>query len=367
MYRFYFFTLFAVSGLFIRGQAQVTPENPGDLPALKTVYRDFFLVGVAVGPGNLAGDESELILQQFNSLTAENVMKMGPIQPEENRFNWEPADRIVEFAQEHGLKMRGHTLCWHNQTPKWLFADESGAQVDKETLLARLKAHIQAVVGRYKGKVYAWDVVNEVIDDHPGQFYRQSPWYSIIGEEYIAKAFEYAHEADPDALLFYNDYNSVNPVKRDKIYAMLKRLLEAGVPVHGMGMQGHWSAFEPNETDLRAAIEKYASLGLQIQITELDVSIYAAEAGRRDLMPGEKQEFTPELERKQLEQYRMFFQVFREYKQHISSVTFWNVSDRRSWLDHFPVRGRKNYPLLFDRDLKPKKAFWEVVRFLSGD
>ena len=338
-------------------------DQPAGQKTLKGAYEDYFPIGVSVGPRNLSGDESELILRQFAGLTAENVMKMGPIHPEEDRFNWEPADRIADFARGHGLKLRGHTLCWHNQTPGWLFVDEKGEEVSKAVLLARLKAHINAVAGRYKGRVYAWDVVNEVIDDNPEKFYRESPWYRICGEEFIAKAFEYAHEADPDALLFYNDYNAVDPEKRDKIHEMLKKLLDAGVPVHGMGIQGHWSVFEPNDANLRAAIEKYASLGLQVQITELDISIYPAEDQRRDPVPDENQTFTQELEQKQMEQYDMIFRVFRDYRKVITGVTFWNISDRRSWLDNFPVRGRKNYPLLFDKDLQPKKAFWKVVNF----
>jgi endo-1,4-beta-xylanase len=311
----------------------------------------------------LKGPEAALILKHFNSLTAENAMKMGPIHPEENRYNWAPADAIVSFAQEHSLRMRGHTLCWHNQTPDWLFVDQDGNTVSKEVLLQRLKAHITEVVTRYKGKIYAWDVVNEVIDDNDSKFYRESKWYSICGDEFIAKAFEYAHEADPDALLFYNDYNTENAGKRERIYKLVKQLMDAKVPIHGVGLQGHWSIYEPSETALRASIEKFASLGLKVQITELDVSVYPLEHSRREPRPGEPNKLTPEMEQKQLEQYTMFFKVFREYKNAITGVTFWNVSDKHSWLDSFPVPGRKNYPLLFDQDLQPKKAYWAIVKF----
>jgi len=330
---------------------------------LKEYYKNYFPVGVAIAPQNVNGPEAELILKHFNSITAENAMKMGPIHPEENRFNWEPADQIVNFAVNNGRKMRGHTLCWHNQTPPWLFTDKDGKDVSKEVLLQRLKDHITSVVSRYKGKIYAWDVVNEVIDDDNSKYFRDSKWYSICGEEFIAKAFEYAHAADPDALLFYNDYNTENPGKRDRIYKMVKQLIDAKVPIHGIGLQGHWSIYEPSEKELRASIEKFSALGLKIQITELDVSVYPSEHGRREPRPNESSTFTPEMEQKQLEQYTMFFKVFREYKDAITGVTFWNVSDKRSWLDNFPVRGRKNYPLLFDQNLQPKKAFLEVVKF----
>lgn len=330
---------------------------------LKDYYENYFPVGVAVSPRSLEGEEADLIRTHFNSLTAENVMKMGPIHPEENRYNWEPADRIVAFAQENNMLMRGHTLCWHNQAPRWIFKDAEDDTVSKEVLLQRLKDHITEVVTRYKGKVYAWDVVNEVIDDNNSKYYRESMWYKICGDEFIAKAFEWAHAADPDAKLFYNDYNTENPNKRDKIYVMLKKLIEAGVPIHGVGLQAHWHLDDPTEQELRNSIEKFSSLGLEIQITELDVSVYPGESGRREKREDETGEFTPEMELKQMALYKMVFEVFRDQRDKITSVTFWNVSDRYSWLDNFPVRGRKNHPLLFDANLQPKKAYWEVVNF----
>lgn len=339
-------------------------QVPGPLEkGLKDYYKDFFPIGTAVSPQVLKDSTGKLILRHFNSLTAENVMKLGPIHPEENRYNWGPADEIVNFGQANGLKMRGHTLCWHNQVPDWLFKDVQGKPVTKEVLLKRLKDHITLVVTRYKGKIYAWDVVNEAIDDDSSRYYRDSPWYKICGEEFISKAFEYAHEADPNALLFYNDYNTERPAKRDKIYRLLKQLIDAKVPIHGVGLQGHWSIKEPNEKTLRQSIEKFSTLGLQIQITELDVSVYPGEQGRRDKRPEESDVLTPEMEQMQLEQYKMFFRVLRDYRKAITGVTFWNVSDQHSWLDNFPVRGRKNHPLLFDQQLRPKKAYWEVVKF----
>ncbi len=334
------------------------PEDPDSLKGLKHYYAGYFPVGVAVTPSSLAGSQAELINQHFNSLTAENVMKPGPIHPEENRYSWENADLIVNYALAHGMKVRGHTLLWHKQVPSWIFRDASGNTVSKEVLLARLKDHITTVVSRYKGKVYAWDVVNEALDDSDSRFYRDTEWYRICGEEYIEKAFRWAHEADPDALLFYNDYNTEFPGRRDKVYTLVKSLLEKGVPIHGIGLQGHWNIVNPSEKDLRDALAKYSSLGLTLQITELDVSVY-----RSDETNPSDNVFTPEREQKQLEKYKMIFRVFRDYKDAISGVTFWNVSDRNSWLDNFPVRGRKNYPLLFDNNLQPKKAYWEVVKF----
>ncbi len=332
-------------------------------PTLKDAYKNYFPMGVAVGPRNLVGPEADLIRQQFNSLTPENAMKMGPIHPEENRYYWNDADAIVDFARQNNLKIRGHNLCWHQQTPNWLFTDAGGKTVSKTVLLKRLKDHITEVVTRYKGKIYQWDVVNEAIDDNNQKFLRESPWSQICGEDFIASAFIYAHEADPNAQLFYNDYNTEQPGKRDRIYTLLKKLIDANVPIHGVGLQGHWSLTEPTETALRDAIDKFSSLGLKVQITELDISVHPSGPNRTDKRPDESNAFTPDMEQKQREQYRKVFAVFREKRKQLTGVTFWNVSDKHSWLDDFPIRGRKNYPLLFDANLKPKKAFYEVVVF----
>ncbi|HEV7331597.1 MAG TPA: endo-1,4-beta-xylanase [Flavisolibacter sp.] len=347
-------------------QLQSTSSHQAETqaPALKDVYKDHFSIGVAVSPQALKTDEAGLILQHFNSVTAENAMKMGPIHPRENEYNWAGADSIVAFAQRNGLKVRGHTLVWHNQTPSWLFVDKDGNTVSKDILLQRMKDHITAVVSRYKGKIYAWDVVNEAISDKRDEYLRPSKFLEIIGEEYIAKAFQWAHEADPDAQLFYNDYNEINPVKREKMYRLVKSLKDAGVPIHGVGLQAHWAVNEPSRDQLDATLKQFADLGLKMQITELDVSIYPKEHDARERNPEDANTvYTAEREQQQEAIYKMSFEAFRKYKDAISGVTFWNISDRYSWLDNFPVRGRKDYPLLFDKDLKPKKAFWQVVKW----
>lgn len=342
---------------------QTAANYQTDLRGLKDFYKNYFSIGVAVGKRNLSGPEAELIKKQFNSITAENAMKMGSLQPFEGKFNWTEADSIVSFAIKNGIKIRGHNLCWHEQAPNWLFIGKDGKEVTKEVLLQRLKTHIDAVVGRYKGKIYAWDVVNEAIDDDPSQYLRNSKWYKICGEDFIVKAFEYAHAADPDAKLYYNDYNTERPKKRERIYQLLKSLKNQHVPIDGVGLQAHWSLQEPTADELRTSIEKYSALGLKIQITELDISIYPWEKNKRPKKPGESDVYAPELEEKQIAQYKMAFDIFRTYKNVITNVTFWNISDRHTWLDEYPVPGRKNYPLLFDTNLQPKKAYWEVINF----
>lgn len=344
---------------------------------LKDYYRKYFPIGVAVNTAALSGAEAALIAKEFNSVTPENDMKMGPIHPLENEYNWKNADAIVAFAQQNHMKIRGHNLLWHAQAPAWMFKDSTGKQVSKEVLLKRLKDHITAVVTHFKGKIYAWDVVNEAVDDKPGTYLRNSLWYQICGEDFIIKAFEYAHEADPQAELFYNDYNTEVPSKRDKICKLLKGLKDAGVPVTGIGLQGHWKLNEPGIEEITEAMDKYAALGLKLQITELDVTVRTAPPRKTEYQAPPDSAYTETMAAQQAERYKSIFEIFRRYKKVITGVTFWNVSDRYSWLD---FRGGgiaggaaasqgisrkviKAYPLLFDGNLQRKKAYWAVVNF----
>lgn len=359
----YILFLFFVLGFGGCKTGQSLSSYQTDSRGLKDFYKDYFSIGVAVGKRNLSGEESALIKKHFNSITAENDMKMESMQPIEGKFNWREADSIISFAGQNNIKVRGHNLCWHEQAPSWFFTDKEGKEVSKIVLLQRLKAHIDAVVGRYKGKIYAWDVVNEAIDDDSTKYLRNSKWYQICGEDFIIKAFEYAHAADPDAKLYYNDYNTERPEKRERVYKLLKSLKDKGVPIDGVGLQAHWSIYEPTEKELVTAIERYSSLGLKIQFTELDLSIYPWEKNKRTKRADENDAYTAELEAQQVAKYKMVFNVFRKHKNVITNVTFWNISDRRTWLDAYPVPGRKNYPLLFDTQLKPKKAYWSVIKF----
>lgn len=331
-------------------------------PALKELFAADFKIGAAVNPLTI-GTQELLLARHFNSITAENEMKFASLHPEEGTYTFEEADRLAEFARKHGMAMRGHTLVWHNQTGDWLFQDSGGGPVSKAVLLERMREHIHTVVGRYKNDIYAWDVVNEAVADEGGDLLRASKWTEIAGADldFIVKAFAYAHEADPDVVLFYNDYNESHPQKRDKIYALAKSLLERGAPIHGIGLQAHWNLFDPSLDEIRAAIEKYASLGLQLQLTELDMSVFRFDDRRSDLTAPE-----PGMLERQAERYEAVFRLLKEYRGVISGVTFWGAADDYTWLDDFPVRGRKNWPFLFDERHRPKPAFDRVAGVALG-
>lgn len=322
---------------------------------LREAFARDFAIGAAANAKTIVA-QRELLTRHFGSLTAENEMKFERVHPSEEVYTFEAADRIAAFARENGMKLRGHTLVWHNQTPEWVFQARDGTPVDRRTLLERMKRHIETVVGRYKDDVYCWDVVNEAVPDEGDEPLRRSPWLDVAGPDYIAKAFEYAHEADPKALLFYNDYNEIGEAKRERIYALVRSLLERGAPIHGIGLQGHWGLHSPKEDDVRKAIERYAELGLQLQITEMDLSVFEWDDRRTDL-----REPTAEMIERQAERYESLFRIFREYRAVISGVTFWGAADDYTWLDDFPVRGRKNWPFLFDERHRPKPAYERVV------
>ena len=334
---------------------------PEPTDGLKDAYKDYFKIGVAVNNRNVADpDQIKVVLREFNSITAENAMKPQPTEPKKGEFNWEDADKIANFCREHGIKMRGHTLMWHSQIGTWMYQDEKGNLLPKEEFYANMKHHIQAIVNRYKDVVYCWDVVNEAVADspvYPGRpELRNSPMYQIAGEEFIWKAFEYAHEADPNALLFYNDYNDAEPAKSKRIYNLVKRMKDAGVPVDGIGMQAHYNVYGPTMKEVDDAIALYSTVVKHIHLTELDIRINEDMGGGLHFRQGAAQ--VSDWERTlQQDQYVNLFKVLRKHKDVIDCVTFWNVSDKDSWL------GVNNYPLLFDENYKPKQAYNAVKGF----
>ena len=346
------------------------PVDPNPNMGMKDAYKDYFMIGVAVNQRNVSDqDQINLINKEFCSITAENDMKPGMIHPKEGVWDFEKADKIANFCRQNGIKLRGHCLCWHSQFADWMFTDKKGRDVKKEVFYERLREHIHTVVNRYKDVVYAWDVVNEAISDgggfgggwgRPGQApnpYRESRHYKLCGDEFIAKAFEFAHEADPNALLFYNDYNECDPGKRDRIYNMVKKMQDAGVPIHGIGMQGHYNVYGPSEEDIDAAITKYSQLVKHIHVTELDIRMNTEMGGQLRFSRGEAKPVAGYMNTLLTDQYNRIFKIFRKHKDVIDCVTFWNLGDRDSWL------GVNNHPLPFDENYKPKQAYYAIKNF----
>ncbi len=316
---------------------------------LKDAYQDYFYIGVAVNQRNVTNAEQQaLIKKEFNSITCENDMKPEPTEPREGQFNWENADRIANFCRANGIRLRGHCLMWHSQIGRWMTEDNP----TKEVFYQRMKNHIQAVVSRYKDVVYCWDVVNEAMTDDKNAEdpYRQSVMYKLCGDEFIAKAFQFAREADPKALLFYNDYNECDPVKSQRIYNMVKKMKDNGVPIDGIGMQGHYNIYGPTEKEVDDAITLYKKIVKHIHVTELDIRVNE-EMGGQLRFSREGVTISDTVKQNLADQYARVFGVFRKHKDVIDCVTFWNLSDRDSWL------GAANYPLPFDSDYKPKLAY----------
>jgi endo-1,4-beta-xylanase len=350
-------------------------EHP---PTLKNAFGGRFLIGAALSRQALQGREPGSIAiarTHFDALTAENSMKPETLQPHEGQFNFTDGDRLVQLAKESGATVVGHTLVWHEQTPNWFFQGRNGGPLDRELALERMRKHITTVMTHYKGRVKQWDVVNEAISDTPGELLRPTPWLEAIGEDYIVQAFGMAHEADPDALLIYNDYNIEREYKRPKALQLLKSLLDQGVPVHAVGIQGHWRMDQPNLTEVEESIKQYAALGLKVMITELDIGVLPTQYQGADIhvRQGMTAEMKPvvdpyagglpdEVAQRHAERYRQAFEMFLRHRDVIGRVTFWGVQDGGSWFNDFPIYGRTDYPLLFDRQDKPKPAFFAVQK-----
>ena len=363
-----------VLGLFIAVELPAAPQQP---KALKDVFKNDFKIGAALNRRQFSEEDTRgaaIVSTHFNSITSENVLKWALVHPEPGRYDFTAPDRFVEFGEKRGMFIVGHTLVWHNQTPRWVFEDEKGNPVDRETLLNRLREHIFTVVGRYKGRIKGWDVVNEALNQDGTM--RQSPWFKIIGEDYLVRAFQFAHEADPSADLYYNDYDLQLPAKRTAGVELIKKLKAAGVSIAGVGLQDHSLMDWPSAADADATIAAFSALGTKIHITELDVDVLP-----RTTKPGADYAVdvpvTPQLnpyvdrlpDARQLalaQRYAELFKVYLKHRDAIERVTFWGVTDGDSWLNNWPIRGRTNYPLLFDRSGRPKPAFKALIELGGG-
>lgn len=349
---------------------------------LKEAYKDAFMMGAVVNETIVSGQDEasqKIVVQQFNTITLENGMKAEIINPEPGVFNYGPADAFVDFGEKHDMFIIGHTLVWHNQTPEWFFHDEKGDPNTPEAQIERMRRHIEAVAGRYAGRVHAWDVVNEVIADDGS--YRPTTWVNSVGDGdlMVQKAFQFASEYAPDAELYYNDFNAWRPAKRDGIARMVRMLQEKGIRIDGIGIQGHWGLNFPKNEYIKAAIDTFAALGVKVMITELDVDVlpltkegqiigtvmshpqFQLEEFKEFLDPYQKG-LPTDVQNLLTARYKELFDIFYEKRDKIDRVTLWGIHDTMSWKNGYPIPRRTNYPLLWDRNRKPKPAFDAVLK-----
>lgn len=367
-------------------EPQQEEEATATLPTLKEGYQGAFLIGTAVNEDIVSGKDKvaqDIVLQHFNTITPENVMKAGPINPEDGIYNFAPADALIAFGRNNDLFIVGHTLIWHNQTPDWFFKSSDGQNHPPSVLKERLRTHIEAVAGRYAGQVDAWDVVNEVIDNDGS--YRPTKWVNGIGDgdELVKLSFKYAEQYAPNTELYYNDFNAWRPAKRDGIARMVRMLQQEDIRIDGIGIQGHWGLNFPKNEYIEAAIDTFAALGVKVMITELDVDVLPLTREGQIIGTGmmhpqfQLEEFKtyldpypdelPEETAHQLaERYAELFQIFYQKRDKIDRVTFWGVHDTMSWKNGYPIPNRTNYPLLFDRHYQAKAAVPAILAVPEG-
>ena len=351
--------LFCISNLQTKAQST---------PSLKETFSNDFLIGAAINTQQIeekdtAGDR--LIVQQFNAVTPEDIMKAEIIEPSWNNFNFDLADKLVAYAAKNNLKVNAHNLIWHSQLPSFMHNMQSADSVKQY-----FEHHIMTVASRYDGKVYSWDVVNEALNED-GTL-RKSIFLDKLGDNYIVEAFRLAQKASPNSQLYYNDYNIEQPKKRTGAIALIKKIQAAGVRIDGVGIQGHWRADNVPMADIEESIKEFSALGIEVMFTELDLGVLrnpwdnatadVSATGKGDSTMNPYANGLPDsVEQIQTKAYAALFKLFLKYKKNVSRVTFWGVNDGQSWLNGWPIPGRTNYPLLFDRNFQPKPAFYSVI------
>ena len=341
---------------------------------LKDAFAGNFLIGAAINTNISSGQDTasiRVLKEHFNSITAENCMKSEKLRPENGVFFFDDADQFVRFGEENQMAIIGHCLIWHSQAPQWFFTDENGQDVSKEELIRRMEEHITTVVSRYKGKIKGWDVVNEAIMDDGS--WRNTKFYEIIGEEYLKLAFQFARAADPDCELYYNDYSMAHEGRRNSVVKMVKDLQEAGVKVDGIGMQGHFDLIFPDINDFEKSLVAFAELGCKIHITELDMTVLpspnpnvgadvAASFEYQQSLNPYADGLSEEIAQKWEARYLDFFKLFLKHHESVERVTLWGITDDVSWRNGWPIKGRTDYPLLFDRNHQSKPIVTELIR-----
>ena len=357
--------ILSVAAIFFAGVEKVGAQAT---PSLKETFKNDFLIGTAINTQQIEEKDSasdRLIKQQFNAVTPENIMKAEIIEPSWNNFNFDEADKLVAFAAKNNMKVNAHNLIWHSQLPAFMHHMENTDSVKQY-----FEHHITTVASRYDGKVYSWDVVNEALNED-GTL-RKDVFLDKLGDNYIVEAFRLAQKASPNSKLYYNDYNIEQPAKRAGAIALIKKIQAAGVRIDGVGIQGHWRADNVPMADIEESIKEFSALGIEVMFTELDLGVLrnpwdnatadvsATSKGDSTMNPY-KNGLPDSVAQKQAQTYADLFALFLKYKKNVTRITFWGVNDGHSWLNGWPIPGRTNYPLLFDRNFQPKPAFYSVI------
>jgi len=352
--------------MFVNTQTVVAQNTSAT--SLKEVFKNDFLIGTAINTQQIEEKDTasdRLIKQQFNAVTPENVMKAEVIQPGWDKYNFDLADKLVAYAKKNNIKVNAHNLIWHSQLPSFMRHMQDADSVRKYFV-----NHINTVAARYDGKVYSWDVVNEALNED-GTL-RNSIFLQKLGDDYVVEAFRLAQKASPHSKLYYNDYNIEQPQKRAGAIALIKKIQAAGVRIDGVGIQGHWRYDKVPMKDIEESVKEFSALGIEVMFTELDLSVLpnpwdnaTADVSKTAAGNAKMNPYTTGLPdsvaQMQAKGYADLFKLFLKYKQHVNRVTFWGVNDGQSWLNGWPIRGRTNYPLLFDRNFQPKPAFYSVI------
>jgi endo-1,4-beta-xylanase len=343
-------------------------KSGAQTPSLRDAFKNDFLIGTAMNTWQIEGKDTagdRLIKQQFNAVTPENCMKAEIIQPGWDKYDFDLADKLVAFAKKNNIKVNAHNLIWHSQLPAFMHHMQSADSVRQYFV-----NHITKVASRYDGKVYSWDVVNEALNED-GTL-RKDIFLDKLGDNYVIEAFRLAQKAAPHTKLYYNDYNIEQPKKRAGAIALIKKIQAAGVRIDGVGIQGHWKAGAVPMADIEESIKEFSALGIEVMFTELDLSVLpspwdkvTADVSQTAQGSAKMNPYTKALpdsmQQVLAKSYADLFTLFMKYRKQIGRVTFWGVNDGQSWLNGFPIRGRTNYPLLFDRNFKPKVAFYSVI------
>jgi endo-1,4-beta-xylanase len=360
------FNVAVVSLLFASCAEAQKNGSVTEFPSLKETFKKDFSIGTALNAQQIQEKEpnaARLVPQQFNTVTPENIMKAEVIHPQWDKYNFDLADKLVEYGKKHDIKINAHTLIWHSQLPSFV-----RNMKDPDSVRQYFTNHINTVAGRYDGKVYSWDVVNEALNEDGTM--RKSIFYNKLGEDYIVDAFRLAQKAAPHTQLYYNDYNIEQPKKRAGAIALIKKIQAAGVRIDGVGIQGHWHLNNIPLEDIEESIREFGALGIKVMITELDIevlprNVQGADVNQRTAANPSSNPYVnglPDSVQQQLaNDYEALFKLFLKHKDKISRITFWGVSDGQSWLNGWPIPGRTNYPLLFNREFKPKPAFYKVI------